>query len=515
MRLMRFQVLVPAMARHLGATLGMVQRLRKVDTSAKCDDRAPTQHPCNLDLFFGKGYVYASFSREISGLFQAIAGCAASIVSAFRIQGLNISRQQNRYRPRPSLWRIAVLTSCRICGVAITPFMTFGRMPIANGFIRPEEVGHDEYVFELAPAFCSCCGMVQLVEQPTPEAMFHENYAFFSGTSRYMQRHFQGFAERVMDGHLAGRADPFVVELGSNDGIMMRHFAGRGIRHLGVEPSENVAAAARAQGVNTRCAFFGKGVAAEIVAEYGQADAILAANVMCHIPDLHSVAAGMALLLKPDGLLMFEDPYVGDMIEKTSYDQFYDEHVFMFSATSVQNAFARHGLELIGVEPQITHGGSMRYILAPNGSRVAAPEVAALVAREREMQLDRPEAYDRFRANCEQSRTDLMALLNRLKAEGKRVAGYGATSKSTTVTTYCGITSEHVAFISDTTPIKQGKLSPGAHIPIRPYEDFQANPPDYALLFAWNHKAEIMEKEDSFRDKGGKWIVYVPKVEVF
>lgn len=407
------------------------------------------------------------------------------------------------------------MTSCRICGTSIAPFMTFGRMPIANGFIRPQDVGHDEYVFEMAPAFCPCCGMVQLVEQPAPEAMFHENYAFFSGTSRYMQRHFQGFAERVIDGHLNGRADPFVVELGSNDGIMMRHFASRGIRHLGVEPSENVAAAARAQGVNTLCAFFGEATAEAIRGQYGQADAILAANVMCHIPDLHSVAAGMALLLKPDGLLMFEDPYLGDMIEKTSYDQLYDEHVFMFSATSVRNAFARHGLDLVGVEPQVTHGGSMRYVLAHKGSRPVAAEVEALIAREIALGLDSAQAYDRFRVNCEKSRDDLMALLNRLKVEGKRVVGYGATSKSTTVTTYCGITPEHVEFISDTTPIKQGKLSPGAHIPVRPYEDFTANPPDYALLFAWNHKAEILEKEDAFRDQGGKWIVYVPKVEVF
>lgn len=407
------------------------------------------------------------------------------------------------------------MNTCRICGASITPFMSFGRMPIANGFIRPEDVGHDEYVFEMAPAFCECCGMVQLTEQPAPEAMFHENYAFFSGTSRYMQRHFQGFAERVMDGHLAGRSDPFVVELGSNDGIMLRNFAARGIRHLGVEPSENVAAAARAQGVNTRCAFFGRAVAEEIVAEYGHADAVLAANVMCHIPDLHSVAEGMALLLKPDGLLMFEDPYLGDMIEKTSYDQLYDEHVFIFSATSVQNAFARHGLELVGVEPQVTHGGSMRYILAPKGSRPVAPEVAAIIAREQELNLHRPAAYEQFRRNCEKSRDELMALLNRLRAEGKRVVGYGATSKSTTVTTYCGITPAHVEFISDTTPIKQGKLSPGAHIPVKPYDDFKANPPDYALLFAWNHKAEIMENEGAFRDNGGKWIVYVPKVEVF
>lgn len=405
------------------------------------------------------------------------------------------------------------VTNCRICDAPIDAFMTFGRMPIANAFLSPDHVS-GEHFFELAPAFCPACGMLQLVEQPAPEMMFHGNYAFFSGTSRYMQAHFQRFAAQVSDTILAGRTDPFVVELGSNDGIMLRNFAAAGVRHLGCEPSENVAAAARAQGVDTLSVFFGKQTAEAIRQERGPADAILAANVMCHIPDLHSVAEGIKALIKPDGVLMFEDPYLGDMVAKTSYDQIYDEHVFVFSATSVKNAFARHGLELVNVEPQVTHGGSMRYTLAPAGSRAVAPAVGALLAEERAQGLDQAATYDRFRANCETSKRELVALLTRLKAEGKRVVGYGATSKSTTVLNYCGIGPELVEFISDTTPIKQGKLTPGAHIPVRPYEAFTAAYPDYALLFAWNHSVEIMEKEGAFRAAGGKWIVYVPAVGV-
>lgn len=405
------------------------------------------------------------------------------------------------------------MTNCRICNTPIAPFMTFGRMPIANGFLAPDAVA-GEYFFELAPAFCSCCGMLQIVDQPAPEMMFHSNYAFFSGTSRHMQAHFEGFAHSVMDGVLAGRDDPFVVELGSNDGIMLRHFAARKLRHLGVEPSQNVAAAARDKGVNTISEFFGETLAQSIRGQYGPADVILAANVMCHIPDLPSVAAGFRALLKPDGVVMFEDPYLGDMVEKTSYDQIYDEHVFVFSATSVKNAFARHGLDLVDVQPQTTHGGSMRYTLAPAGSRPASDAVAALLAKEEAQGLHLAATFDRFRANCETSKRELVDLLTRLKAEGKRVVGYGATSKSTTVLNYCGIGPDLVEFISDTTPIKQGKLSPGSHIPVRPYQDFTARYPDYALLFAWNHKAEIMEKEDAFRAAAGKWIVYVPAVGV-
>jgi methylation protein EvaC len=402
---------------------------------------------------------------------------------------------------------------CRVCHAPISAFMSFGRMPIANGFLTAEEVS-DEYFFELAPAFCSHCSMFQLIEQPLPHKMFHDNYAFYSSTSRYMQLHFEAFAKTVMAEVLTGRADPFVVELGSNDGIMLRRFHERGIRHLGIEPSVNVADVARSRGICTVSAFFTRKLAEEIVAEHGRADVILAANVMCHIPDLRGVAAGAQHLLKPDGVFILEDPYLGDMIAKTSYDQIYDEHVFIFSATSIARAFTPHGLELVDVAPQITHGGSMRYTLAPKGSRPVMARVAEQLATERSQGLDQAETYLRFKQNCESSRACLRQTLNELHGRGKRVVGYGATSKSTTVTNYCGITPQHVEFISDTTPIKQGKLSPGAHIPVRPYTEFTRAYPDYALLFAWNHATEIREKERDFVAAGGRWIIYVPEVGI-
>jgi methylation protein EvaC len=402
---------------------------------------------------------------------------------------------------------------CRVCNADIAPFMSFGRMPIANGFIKAEEVD-SEYFFDLAPAFCSRCGMFQLMEQPKPEKMFHEQYAYYSSTSRYMQAHFKSFADGVMSDVFAGRRDPFVVELGSNDGIMLRHFAQRGLRHLGIEPSANVAVVARNQGIATVSAFFDARLADDIVAEHGRADAILAANVMCHIPDLPGVAAGVQRLLKPDGVFMFEDPYLGDMIAKTSYDQIYDEHVFIFSATSVRRAFAPYGFELVDVFPQITHGGSVRYMLAPKGSRAISTNVDRRLAEEEALGFDRPETYMQFKAKCENSRAALRQTLENLRAQGKRVVGYGATSKSTTVTNYCGITPEQVEFISDTTPIKQDRLSPGMHIPVKPYAEFVKRYPDYALLFAWNHAAEIREKEAAFLAAGGRWIVYVPDVAV-
>ena len=211
---------------------------------------------------------------------------------------------------------------------------------------------------------------------------------------------------------------------------------------------------------------------------------------------------------------MFEDPYLGDVVAKTSYDQIYDEHVFLFSALSIQYLFGLQGMELIDVLPQITHGGSMRYVLAHQGAHPVKEAVTQLLAKEKAQGLDRLATFETFRANVEKSRLDLVTLLKTLKAQGKKVAGYAATSKSTTVLNYCGIGPDLIEYICDTTPIKQGKLSPGVHIPVVPYETFKKNPPDYAVLLAWNHAVEIMANEKEYVAAGGKWIVHVPEVRV-
>ncbi len=390
--------------------------------------------------------------------------------------------------------------------------MSFGKMPIANGFLTPDQYPV-EFFFELKTAFCPHCKMVQLTELVDERKMFHEHYAFFSSTSVRMGEHFQHFAQEVLRDYLAP-SDPFVVEIGSNDGIMLQNFACVGVRHLGIEPSANVAEVARGKGIRTISEFFNEDLAGRIVAEYGQADAFLGANVMCHIPYLHSVAAGIQILLKPRGVLIFEDPYLGDIVQKTSYDQIYDEHAFYFSVASISHLFGEHGLEVIDVQPQNVHGGSMRYVIAHKGARPVSAAVNAQRVKEEALGLHRLETYEGLRRNIERSRDELMSLLLDVKRQGRRVVGYGATSKSTTVTNYCGITPDLVEFISDTTPIKQGKFSPGAHIPVRPYSAFQERYPDYALLFAWNHAEEIMANEQKFRDAGSKWIVYVPKVQV-
>jgi methylation protein EvaC len=399
---------------------------------------------------------------------------------------------------------------CLICEHPYEPFITFGKMPIANGFLTPDQF-KNEFFFELKVGFCPNCSMVQLAELVDREKMFHENYAFFSSTSERMAKHFQEFAETVQQNYLKS-ADPFVVEIGSNDGIMLQHFAKKNIRHLGIEPSANVAEVARQKGINCISEFFDETVARKIVAEYGQADAYVAANVMCHIPYMHSIVAGIKLLMKPQGVVMFEDPYLGDIIEKTSYDQIYDEHAFYFSVSSVSYLFEQHGMEVFDVAPQKTHGGSMRYIIGHKGAHPISDRVKKQREKETKLGLEKKETYDQFRKNVEKSRDELMKVLTKLKKEGKRVVGYGATSKSTTVTNYCGISPDLVEFISDTTPIKQGKFSPGAHIPVKHYSEFLKEYPDYALLFAWNHGEEIISKEKKFTAEGGKFISYVPEV---
>lgn len=402
---------------------------------------------------------------------------------------------------------------CRIAGTPLTKVVDFGKQPLGNGFLEPRQFG-DEYCFPMEVGFSEESMMFQLIEQPAPEKMFHDHYAFYSSTSSFMARHFKEFADQVLQSGYLAKQDPFVVELGCNDGIMLKNFVARNLRHLGIEPSLNVAQEANKHGVRTCSEFFSEQLAETIVSEHGQADAFLAANVMCHIPDIVGVVKGIRKLLKPTGVVMFEDPYLGDVIAKTSYDQIYDEHVFLFSALSIQYLFGLHGMELIDVQHQKTHGGSMRYVLAHQGAHSVKDSVVRLVSKEMEQGLDRLDTFERFRINVENSRTKLIALLKDLKVQGKKVAGYGATSKSTTILNYCGIGPDLIEYISDTTPIKQEKFTPGMHIPVVPYQAFKDNPPDYAVLFAWNHAEEIMAKESEFMAAGGKWIVHVPDVKV-
>ena len=401
---------------------------------------------------------------------------------------------------------------CLICDSEYSPFVDFGLMPIANAFATKEQI-KNEYTFPMKVGFCGNCNMVQLVEQPEREKMFHENYAFFSSTSNYMKEHFKLFANSISELQDLNE-DSFVVEVGCNDGILLKNFIIDNIPCLGVEPSENVAQVAIEKGIEVTTHFFDRSLAEHILQSHQKADAILSANVMCHIPYMHSIYDGVKTLLKEDGVFIFEDPYLGEIIEKTSFDQIYDEHVFLFSALSVDYLANMHDLELVNVEPQITHGGSMRYTIAHKGIKKVSQNVVKLIGQEKKLGLDKKQSYLGFTDNINKIKNDLINLLTKLKNGGKRVVAYGATSKSTTVTNYFGITPDLVECIYDTTPIKQNKLSPGAHIPVLPYDQFRQSDPDYVLLFAWNHATEIMKKESDYMANNRHWITYIPNVEV-
>lgn len=401
---------------------------------------------------------------------------------------------------------------CRVCGGIVHEVFDFGRQPLSSAFLGPQDAGK-EYFYRLAVGVCESCTMTQLIDEVARDRMFHEAYPYHSSGSVRMRRHFEDTAQRLLDTHLTG-ADPLVVEVGCNDGVMLKTIGKAGVRHLGVEPSGGVAELARAQGVRVRVDFFEESVAGDILAEEGCADVIYAANTMCHIPYIGSIFRGVDALLALDGVLMFEDPYLGDILQRNTFDQVYDEHFFFFTVRSVQNAAARYGFELVDVERLPVHGGELRYTIARAGRREPTAAVAELAAEERGRGLAAPADFAGFTTSVNRIRDDLMRLLRGLRAEGKRVVGYGATAKSATVTNFCGIGPDLVSFVCDATPAKNGRLMPGSHIPVRPPEALADPYPDYALLFAWNHAEEIMEKEHAFREAGGRWILYVPEVHL-
>jgi len=402
------------------------------------------------------------------------------------------------------------MSNCRICNHETKNIISLGKMPIANGFISDAKT--DEFFFELGVALCPKCYMVQLTETVPPEMMFNENYQFVSSTSKAMEKHFETNADEIKE-RLKDQDDPFVVELGCNDGIMLKHIAAAGIRHLGVEPSVNVAQMARKNGVTVTGEFFNEQTAADIVKEHGQADVICGSNVFCHIEDMNSVFEGISALLKDEGILFFEDPYLLDIVQKASFDQIYDEHVYYFCGLSINELAKRHGMRLVGMKEMEVHGGSMRYYLQ-KGIHEIRISVDNILQKEKDMKLDEIEGYKVFKKRVDQICRDLKGMLDGIKKRGGRIVGYGATSKSTTLFNYANIGPDLVEYICDNTPNKIGKLTPGMHIPIRSHEEFLKDDMMYTLLLAWNHKKEIFEKEKEYRDRGGKFITCFPEVVI-
>jgi len=401
--------------------------------------------------------------------------------------------------------------NCKVCGHRLETVISFGKMPISNRFVKDPDA--EEYLYDLSLGWCPECLMTQLETCVDPVMMFNEAYAYFSSISTTMEDHFREMADEIV-AFVSNQQNPFVIEIGCNDGIMLKHIAQRGIPHLGIEPSKNVATLAKGKGIKVLEAFFDTSTALEIRKRFGQADVVCCANVMCHIEDINSALEGVKILLKPGALFFFQDPYLPDIIRKGSFDQIYDEHVYYFSGLAVYELARRHNLQLVNMVPQDVHGGSMRYYLREKDESLVAQDVAFRLAEEKAMSLHTLKGYLSFRENVDRICSDLKQTLVRIKADGHRIAAYGATSKSTTLLIYSQIGPDLIDYVSDTTPTKIGKYTPGTHIPISSHAHFLHDNPPYTLLLAWNHEREILEKEKDYRKNGGKFITFFPQVAI-
>lgn len=368
-------------------------------------------------------------------------------------------------------------------------------------------------MFDLKVGMCKSCQMVQLIDEVAPELMFNVDYPFRTSTSQRMQRHFRETALKILEGVARSEAPPFIVEFGCNDGTFLEVFSELGVKHLGVDPASNLVAEANDRGICAKPGWFNEETATEILKSEGPASAIFAANTLCHISNLNSVFKGVDILLDRSGCFIFEDPYLGDIVELCSFDQIYDEHIYYFTATSIDSIARRFGLKLIDVEHIGTHGGEFRYTIARAHQ---TPSVAVFEAMENEQRtgLHTIQRLTEFAENVRQRRNDLPKMLEQLAAAGKTVAGYAATAKSATVLNYCGIDQSLLNVIYDTTPEKHGRLAPGSGIPIEPFPQDLAEYPDTFLLFAWNHAEEIFSRETAFRETGGTWLQFIPYVQL-
>jgi SAM-dependent methyltransferase len=353
--------------------------------------------------------------------------------------------------------------------------------------------------------------MTQQLEAVPPSQMYRADYPYRASGSMMIRRHFEDVARHIIETSPGG-PEGLVVEIGSNDGVMLKALSAAGIRHLGVDPAVGAGDVARSHGVNVRTDFFNASTASEIHAEHGPASLIFSANTFSHISYLDSVFDGIDSLLAPDGLFVFEDRSLADILRHNYFDQIYDEHIYLFSLTSVRAMAAHFGFELVDAQHLPLHGGSIRYTVARAGTREPTADLAELLTQEKADELAEGATFARFSDDIERVKTELVSLLRDLRSEGRRVVGYGATSRSATVLNYCGIGADLLPLVVDSTPEKQGCVTPGSMIPVCAPDAFSKPFPDYALLFAWNHAEEIMAKEREFEEQGGRWILYVPQV---
>ncbi|HEX4388416.1 MAG TPA: class I SAM-dependent methyltransferase [Steroidobacteraceae bacterium] len=407
------------------------------------------------------------------------------------------------------------VSRCRFCAQPLQhTFVDLGMSPLCQTHVTREQLGAMEPFYPLHAYVCARCFLVQLEEFVAPERIFGE-YAYFSSYATSWVEHARAYCEQMIERFGIGR-NSRVVEIASNDGYLLQHFVARGISVLGVEPAANIAAVARAKGIPTLEKFFGTATARELTADFGHADLLVGNNVLAHVPDLNDFVAGLKLLLRPGGLITMEFPHLLELLLHNQFDTIYHEHFSYFSFTTAGEVFRHHGLTLYDVECLPTHGGSLRIYArhAEDPHAALTPRARELQAREQQHGLGRLATYEAFAERVRETKRALLEFLIAAKRAGKRVVGYGAPGKGNTLLNYCGIGRDFLDFTVDRNPYKQGKFTPGMHIPILHPDELRAARPDYVLILPWNLKDEILATVGKELGPAARFVVPIPRVEV-
>ena len=403
--------------------------------------------------------------------------------------------------------------TCRLCGSTdLSMVLSLAPTPPANAFLAKSDLLKQEPFFPLDIFFCDKCFHVQLLDIVDPEVLFR-HYVYVSGTSPTFVEHFRKYSEFVC-GEFGLNSSGFVFELGSNDGTLLRFFKDKGMAVLGVDPAISIAEKATEQGIPTLPIFLTKDEAEKIQKQYGAADLVLANNVFAHIDDLTGTAAAVTTLLKPDGVFVFEVSYLLDVMEKTLFDTIYHEHLDYHSVKPLEKFFSHLGMELFHVQRVDSHGGSLRgYVQRKGGKQKVRPSVQDFIAVEEKKGLYRAETFRKFADQINQLGASLNQRLRQLKGDGKKIIGFGAPAKATTLMHHFGIGPEFIDFIVDDSPLKQNLYTPGLHVPVLPFSAIEDFRPDYILVLAWNFAEPILKKLSNFRNNGGHVIVPLPELK--
>jgi SAM-dependent methyltransferase len=407
-------------------------------------------------------------------------------------------------------------TDCRFCGKALsTTFADLGVSPIANDFIAADRLERMEPFYPLRAYVCDRCFLVQLGQFESPEAIFADDYAYFSSYSTSWLEHSRRYTEYVTERFGLGPSSK-VVELASNDGYLLQYFVRSGIPVLGIEPTRGTAEAAQLKGVPTLQRFFGTQLARDLRNE-ARADLLIGNNVLAHVPDLNDFVAGMKILLANDGVITMEFPHLRELVEHVQFDTIYHEHFSYFSFLAARSVFERHGLELFDVEELPTHGGSLRIFArhAEHRSEPVNERVEALAARERELGYADLTVYRAFAEQVRATKREVLRFFIDAKDRGASIVGYGAPAKGNTLLNYCGIGPDLLDYTVDLSPHKQGSYLPGSRIAIHPPEHISETKPEYVFILPWNLRDEIMGQMSHIRDWGGRFVVRTPQFEIF